>query len=376
MGYWSLTRREFLGLTVAALAELAVKGCVPLELGKDSFAVENNYLSLGPEQTVDLARQGIENYPDTRMPFITLESGVKRYFVSANQRSYAVDCSNPLDFPGKKFVEVFGPNREVPHRNGYATVNSVLNLDAKNPDHLTGIAHYERHKETATGLDWRDYTGSIGMVESFDSGLSWEDKGVILSSKNAIEPGNGRVSGVGQPCAIARQVEGQNYVYIYYLNSNTFNICLSRAPIVSGNIGRFEHWTKYNRFEQGEQINPETSKVIIPAPDTIKSKDKHTALPSITVHGDELWMIYETNESFKVCRSKNGIDWSNHETAFAFPSELYPPIPGQEWYSNPTLLSASESNDQSIGKEGYLIYSKGIRYQKPHFMGIRKFTVK
>ncbi|MDO8657926.1 MAG: twin-arginine translocation signal domain-containing protein [Candidatus Levybacteria bacterium] len=383
-----LSRRSFLKVLAVTGTAVLATGCVPKKDSayhmqtplKDNEDVENNYLILHDEEDVPLSQFEVQWVPDGHIPFVTFSQDKVTYFISGNAATFAFLkdkngnlISRDRDKNGHT-IPCYGKDPSEVYRNGYGTITSILQLDEVNPDHIFGITHNEQWK--ASNI-YENYTGSIGLVESKDQGKTWESHGQIIKATDALLPGE-KVTGVGQPCAIIKEENGEKYVYVYYLylpskEGAPYLIHLSRAQITNAKIGEFEHYTK-DGFKKGINITPDTIMPVIQPP---KNMESYTALPSISYNAGRkrFEAVFETQFGFCASTSTDGIHWLEPELIFKFPNGQYPHFNGQKWYSNPTFWSPDENSDQKTNNNGYLIYSKGI-WPNPHSMKRRRFELK
>src|SRR3989344_2870348 len=101
----------------------------------DSVDAKKGSFSLSQEiEDLSLLSYGIMWTPDSHISYISLPNGIRRYFISGNQRTYYIDVagSQTLEEAIKDnpiLIECFGPDINVPHKNGYSTIASVLQTD-------------------------------------------------------------------------------------------------------------------------------------------------------------------------------------------------------------------------------------------------------
>jgi hypothetical protein len=384
-----ISRRDILKGTAVAgvLAFLSAVGCE--NISNDPEVIENSLIKLGRESKgdpfrVDLEKNRILYTPDGHIPFVKVK-GETRAFISGNAASYLVktkrgDTSNfevfgadiGLPFP------VVGPDKNVPYRNGYAALTSVLQLDPNNPNELVGISHCEKWKNTGGQLTGENFTASIGFQRSSDGGINWtSDPNPFLHASDQLEPGQ-KVSGVGQPCAVIKEEGGKKYFYMYYVHwqprGGADQIYLSRSEINGVTLGKLEHFTK-DGFKN-TQVAPGMIEPVV-TPNFLEGAN-YAALPSVSFneHLKKYLMVFETQVGFCATTSSDGISWKQPELVFKFQKPQNPHTDGQVWYSYPTLLSGFLDNDRQTAKTGTFIYSKGKWGEGPHTMVTRPFELK
>lgn len=320
-------------------------------------------------KTLSLKDSGIQWTPDGHISYVTFPSGARRYFISGNQRAYAIESKANMTFEdtiksNPVIKPVFGPDTNVSYRNNYATITQVLQIDTNNPEHLFALAQYEQQAVNPDGtFNYGNFTASIGLLESLDGGLNWKDFGPVIKGDDYLAPGT-KISGAGEPSAIIKD----GYVYIYYVDwaaqIKTFHpdqIYLARTKILGDGLGAFEFYT-VNGFSTVEaNLQPV---VTIPT-----GNGGYVSLPSVSFNKyiGKYLMIYETNLGFMSEVSTDGMTWKNAKTIFSFPQAQSERKTGDVWYSYPTFLSeSSENSDQTTQKTGSLYFSSGIWPNTPH----------
>jgi hypothetical protein len=174
------------------------------------------------------------NIVDNPFSEIRLADGRFRGF-TANVDTYAVDGRNPLDMHGP-LRKVLGPGS----RGDYGDSGRWINHVERSGSILLGWVHDETGDATGQGLK------SMSLATSKDEGLSWEDRGQIITGKGAaVRPG--KVTGEADCTAVDGQ-DGYYYAYCYR-NENPAQI-VARAPVSDPGPGK---WTK---FFQGKWDQP------------------------------------------------------------------------------------------------------------------------
>lgn len=312
---------------------------------------------------LSLKDYGIQWAPDGHISYVTFPDGVRRYFISGNQRAYVIETKANVTLEdaiksGPVIKSVFGPDISVSYRNNYATIAEVLQTDSNNPYHLFALTQYEEQLVKPDGtFDYSNFTASIGLLESLDGGLTWKDLGQVIKGDDYLSPGT-RISGAGEPSAIIKD----GYVYVYYVDwsaqTKTFHpdqIYLARTKIVGDSLSAFEFLTTsgFSPFEANLQP------VITPP----SGNAGYASLPSVSFNKylNQYMVIYETNVGFVSQISTDGISWKNAKTVLTFNQPQSERKEGSIWYSYPTLLSDNqEPSDQTTQKTGNLYLSSGI----------------
>lgn len=335
------------------------------------------------EDTEDLSllSHNIKWTPDGHISYITLPDDKKRFFISGNQKTYYVDSSNSQSLSqtlknNPQFKESFGPDVNVVHRNGYATIGSVLQIEAADPFHVVGFSQNEQQKVNPDGsLDYANFTTSIGLLESFDAGASWKDYGPVIRGDDFLEPGS-KISGAGHPSALIVN----DFIYIYYADwasqTKIFHpdqIYLARIKILEAGkrLDKFEFY-KEGGFSAGE----DNLKPVIEA--NAIENGLYSSLPSVSYNKAlrKYLAFYETDRGFAMALSQNGINWSKNKLIFYFTKPISQRQEGDLWNSYPTLLSdKTESSDQTTSAEGNLYYSQGIWPDTAHQLVKKSFTL-
>ncbi|HYM64899.1 MAG TPA: hypothetical protein VES68_00215 [Candidatus Sulfotelmatobacter sp.] len=327
---------------------------------------------------LSLKNYGIQWSPDGHISYVTFPNGDRRYFIAGNQRAYAIESKSNLTLEqtikGNPVIKaVFGPEITSSYRNNYATIAEVLQTDKNNPYHVFAFTQYEQQavKPDKT-LDYSNFTASIGLLESYDGGLTWKDFGPVVRGDDYLTPGT-RISGAGEPAAIIKD----GYVYLYYVDwaaqVKAFHgdeIFLARTKIIGDGLGAFEFYTT-NGFSTTEAN-------LAPVVTQPTGNSGYVSLPSVSFNkyiGSYL-MIYETNLGFMSEVSTDAVTWTNAKKIFTFPQAQSDRQSGNTWYSYPTLLSDnSELTDGVTQNTGNLYFSKGIWPNVAHQPAKQSFQI-
>lgn len=327
---------------------------------------------------LSLKNYGIQWAPDGHISYVTFPDGLRRYFISGNQRAYAIDSkanvtledtikNNPTIKP------VFGPDSNVSYRNNYATIAEVLQTDTNNPYHLFALTQYEEQAVNPDGtFNYSNFTASIGLLESLDGGLTWKDFGPVIRGDDYLTPGT-KITGAGEPSAIIKD----GYIYVYYVDwsaqTRAFHpdqIYLARTKILGSSLSAFEFYTT-----SGFSVTEANLQPVITPP---FGNAGYVSLPSVSYNKfiAQYLVVYETNLGFVSQISTDGINWKNAKTILTFPQAQSERKTGDVWYSYPTLLSdASEPSDQTTQKTGNLYFSSGIWPNTAHQPAKKAFVL-
>lgn len=358
-------------------------------LSRELLAVDNSIIQFESGTEISLQEKGLWDVPDERIPYVTFPDGERVYFLPGRASSYAIrgsqnkDLTKLLKDPKTEVEKVIGPDLLKPYKNGYCTINNVFRLDTDNPYHLFAVTANEQHEQLSSGqLNWQRFTASIGWAQSQDGGKTWEDQGSIIKGQESLPPekipSGLAVAGAGQPSSIMKD----GYLYIYHIDwpaqikvKHPYQIFLARSKVEKfGLVGAMEFWTR-DGFKQ--EVFPEEQIAVIKPPLSV-NQESQAALPSVSFNKamNKFLAVYETQYGFCLTKSEDGIRWDDGEMILRFPQPQYPHHRGDIWYSNPTLISPSESTDTETNDKGYLIYSKGVWETQPHQPVIRPFNLK
>jgi len=339
-------------------------------------------VAVGPKKPINddlsLKKYGIQWSPDGHISYITLHRDQRRYFIAGNQKSYMIESKSNMTLAetlsGKpKIKQVFGPDSTSSYRNNYATISEVLQTDASNQKHVFAFAQYEQQALKKGGTyDYSNFTASIGLLESYDGGLTWKDFGPIIRGDDYLAPGT-RISGAGEPSAIIKD----GYVYVYYVDwaaqTKAFHpdqIYLARTKIYPNNgLGLFEFYTSAGFSPNEANLQP----VIVPP-----AVGDYSSLPSVSYNKylNQYFAVYATNSGFMSSTSSDGIYWANSKQIFTFNQPQTDIKDGDKWNSYPTFLSEDKENsDQFSDKTGNLYYSEGVWPATPHQPKVKTFEI-
>lgn len=314
-------------------------------------------------KNLSLKDYGIQWSPDGHISYATFPGGIRRYFISGNQRAYAIESKANMTFEdtiksNPVIKTVFGPDTNISYKNNYATIAQVLQTDTNNPNHLFALTQYEQQAINPDGtFNYSNFTASIGLLESLDGGLTWKDFGPVIRGDDYLSPGT-KITGAGEPSGVIRD----GYVYVYYVDwsaqTKAFHgdqIYLARTKIIGDGLSAFEFYTTNGFSLEESNLQP-----VITTP---FSDSGYVSLPSVSYNKylSQYIVVYETNLGFVSQISSDGITWKNAKIILSFSQPQSERKAGSVWYSYPTLLSdASEENDQTTQKTGNLYFSSGV----------------
>ena len=347
----------------------------------NAIATKNANLTLGSEKDLSLLSKGVKWTPDGHISYVTLPKGIRRYFISGNQKTYTVDVPTSLSLTeaiskNLSIKENFGPDKNVSYRNFYATIDSALQTEPKNLNHLIAFAQYEEQARKPDGTnDYSNFTASIGLLESYDGGETWQDFGPVIKGEDYLPPGT-KITGAGQPSAIIKD----GYVYVYFVDwasgakvSHPDEIYLARTKISpNGSLGTFEYLSTNGFYENTAALKPA---ITIPE----GSNAGYVSLPSVSYNKylNQYLAVFETNIGFYSSTSFDGINWNNKQLFLSFVKPQSERQEGDVWISYPTLLSDdSEKTDGTTKSTGNLYYGKGIWPNTAHQLTVASFELK
>lgn len=373
------SRRDFLKAAGIGTAAAALATCAPeparqavenLEapIGRELLLTEPRpesevQIRFGEEKSVDT--HGLEWIPDTRTSFVKSGDRYQFYFSAGREGFMAEGTSlQDLDQP-KKYI---GPNMNQGEFgiNCYRAPGTVF--DDKNGN-LWSLDHTEDWVGEGNG---GNFTARIALSQSKDNGDTWVDRGVILDGQAPQKAGD-RVSGAGQPSGIVKEVDGVNFLYMYYTDwgIGSDSIHLARVPL--GQIDNPDAWQKFNSGSFNSGSGGASSPVISPPWGEV-----YVAIPSVSWNkkNEKYIASFEGGTGFWLATSPDGISWKNYQKITEFPQAYDKVVSGSTRFSYPTLLSL-ETNDQFVTSDkGVLVYSKGIFDSTgSNQMKIREFNI-
>jgi len=346
-----------------------------------SAAVKKTDITLGTETDLSLLSKNIKWTPDGHISYVTFPNGNRRFFLSGNQRTYSIDSPTPLSLEealskNPQVKENFGPSENIPYRNKYSTISSVVQTEPKNLYHLFAFTQNEEQLKKPDGTyDSANFTSSIGLLESFDGGTTWKDFGPVIRGDDYLTPGS-KITGAGEPSAIIKD----GYIYVYFVDwaaqikaQHADQIYLARTKIFpDGGLGAFEY---YNASEfSADTINMQP---VIKLPDT--GNTGYTSLPSISYNEylNQYLAVFETNIGFYQAFSIDGINWTQEKLILSFTKPQSTRETGDVWVSYPTLLSdQTEKFDGSTENKGNLYFATGIWPNTAHQLTVKTFEFK
>jgi hypothetical protein len=320
------------------------------------------------EEDISLQKYGLGWTPDGHIPFFTTPQGKKRYFISANVSTWMIETDGEMplkDYISSKkltqdnFKMVMEPTGDfessTDYKNGYTGITSVFQVNKDtDPNHLIGTTHYEQRAST-DGAD--SYTASVGIVESFDGGYSWEDKGPIIKGRVHELPGE-RITGAGQPAAIIKD----GVMHIMYVEWATGGDQIYSAKMKlnsDGSLGKLE-----DIVDDSGELKP-----VIPVPEG----EGYAALPSLS-YNEELkkyLCVIETASGFFETTSEDLVNWSETKPLMKYEEDKgarrgVDLKVGEQFITYPTLIDESQQDDHTTGKESVLYFATRQRGKNSH----------
>lgn len=364
------TRRNFLKTLVLSSAAAVLAACrrpsatdaTPTpELIMVKPETDELSILFGQEEQVNIP--GLPGYsPDGHTPFFKDESGI-HMFITADGKSYLVEGPD-FDSLSTQGPVLVPEGQTDAGYEGYTGLCSVIKDDRNN--RLIGLYHRELWQDSQRGFP---YHADIGLATSHDLGKTWEKKGPVVKGMIYGDYADNKPYGAGQPCAIVKD----DQVYVYYVDWNggkyPDTIHLARAPLAD--IENPDAWEKHTAqgFIKGSESKP-----LFDFPDN--SKVVYLALPSVSYNAElnSFLMVAETNYGFILSKSADGLNWENFQALAAFPQPQTKRQNNDVWYSYPTLLSDTDT-DQFSKRKGWLYYSKGVWGSGPHTPHRKSFRI-
>lgn len=373
------SRRDFLKAAGVGTAATVLAACAPRPVQEAVVSTEipkgtellpqeprpesEVQIRFGEEKSVDT--HGLEWVPDTRTSYIKTGDTYQFYF-SAGREGFMAE-GNGLDklSQPKKYI---GPTLSQGEFgvNCYRAPGVVF--DDKNGN-LWSLDHSE---EWVDGSNGGNFTARIALSQSKDNGDTWTDCGVILDGQAPQKAGD-RVSGAGQPSGIVKEVDGVNFLYMYYTDwgIGSDSVHLARVPL--GQIDNPDAWQKFNNGSFNSGSRGTSSPVISPPYGEI-----YSAIPSVSWNEKigKYIASFEGGTGFWLTTSPDGITWKKYQKIADFPQAYDKVISGSTRFSYPTLLSL-DTNDQFVtSSKGVLVYSKGVfNSSGSNQMKIREFNI-
>jgi hypothetical protein len=324
--------------------------------------------------------------PDGPITYWTTKEGKRRYLLTGgnDNATYMLESDGKKTFKEimasgeineNSLKKVYGPDANVEYKREYAGITGVMQIDKNNPDHLLGVTHCEKRTSRDASAD---YTSTIGLTESFDGGLTWEDKGPLIVGTDVKEPGAGRVSGAGQPSVIVK--DGNAYImYIDWSATGKHKDQLYLARVKTNDNGTLGEIEYYQNSGFSTEFNKESLKSVIPVPED-KPEMVYTALPHVSWNTELNQFICtgECDTGFWMATSEDLLSWSKPEIVYDFAKRGGKPHsvlkPGEKWDSYPTDLDESKETSQITGRTGIFYHSSGDNIV-PHVPATVDFTI-
>lgn len=302
-------------------------------------------------------------YPDTATSVMQGPTGGMDMYVVAARETYRFNSQSR-----QSALVVAPPDRDVVSREPeyvygkgylrYTGMSSVFN----HGDSLYGLAHHEYWVNDRGDMrSGYNYRAAINLYRSDDGGVTWADRGTVIDGQHA--PSADRLTsgpaGAGQPTAF---LVGDR-VRVCYTDwslgqKGPDSLHLAECPF--DQLETAEAWKKWDGTGFTSPGNGGESQPII-SPAQLDGAPVYTALAQVTFNTslNKYLMIFEENQGFRVATSETGTEWSQPQLVCRFPQPQAERQPGQEWWSYPSLLSATTSNQTTQGSMS-LVYSKGF----------------
>lgn len=345
----------------------------PTQSTEQSLPPTTETFTLGEKSDLSLRKVGLSWAPDGHISYFTTQSGKRRYFISAGNSTSMIETDGQKSLKDSilnqeiikdQIRQVYTPDSGVQYRQDYAGITSVLQLDDQSPDHLLATVHCEQR----VNPDASDtFTATVGLAESFDGGLTWTDKGSLITGDDFIAPGE-KPSGAGQPCAVVKD----GYVYVMYIDwsahgNHSDQLYLARTQVAAGgNLGEIEYYGN-NGFSSDKQ----NLKSVIPVPDIEGSS--YAALPSLSFNEslNKYLCVFETGVGFCETTSDDLLTWSTPKIIFEYSQNNGEPRSnnlkkGEEYLTYPTYLSEDKPNDHTTNNHGEIYYASRLFASNSH----------
>jgi hypothetical protein len=333
-------------------------------------------LSGGEQNVITPGTPNLQYTPDEHMPFLRQPDGTFKLWASGGGTFGTYLFDTPDLFTLGTPTTVFQPSGPgtTAFDADYAGPGSVY--PASNGTDLLMIYHGENHLFSGVDYPGTPFYAGIGLARSTDGGLTWQRQGEILSGHDPQQPTQSP-TGAGALTPTAITMGG--YVYVIFreidLQSNVSGIAIARSPVSSD--GAPGSWQKYDQgsFSTAGLGGAFTPLAIVLDPSL--PGDMRQPNVSFNQSLNTYVMAMVGNGGIYVLTSSDLINWSAGQVLLAAPvpdATVSTTAGPHNWY--PTLISPSESSDQSTGQMGYLYYAKFLGDGTAnHYMYRQAFTI-
>jgi hypothetical protein len=314
-------------------------------------------LSGDEESVIPPGTPGLQFTPDEHMPFLQQPDGTFNLWASGGGTYGTYLFQTPdlytLGNPATVFLPA-GPGTTAFDAD-YAGPGSIF--PASNGTDLLMIYHGENHLYSGIDYPGTPFYAGIGLARSSDGGVTWQREGEIISGhdpQQATQTSPG--AGAGTPSAI----ESNGYIYVIFreidLQSGVIGFGIAQAPISSD--GAPGSWQKYS---QGSFSTPGLGGTFTPLNivlDPTVPSDQRQPHVSYNAYLSEFMMLAVGNGGIYELVSQDLINWSQGQVVLPAPvPDAAAAMDGgpRNWY--PTLVSPSESSDETTGQSGYVYYA-------------------
>ena len=315
----------------------------------------NFSFTLGPEQAM-YVELSLIHIPDAHISHVW-QGNEMRQFISAGVSGYRFTGPNADSLTLNPTTPVIKPG---PLPNEYKAFGSVI------PGPNGELFGYYHAESCGRG----NYTATVGAAVSVDGGLTWSDKGNVITGYQANQScTKSRPSGAGQPSVIRIGT----FVYVYYTQwggGYPDTIHVARANYADAVMpGAFTKWRSGNW--NGIGLGGQSSSVIPSVLDTFAAN----ASVSWNTYLQKYITVFDASKGFYLVTSKDGVTWDTPRLVFAYPKPHNQRTTGDVIFNYPSLASPDEATSETTSKTGWLYYAKGIVGGTPHEMFRAPFSL-
>jgi len=345
-------------------------GSTPAAIPNPTFTLT---LSGGEQNVIAPGTPGLQYTPDEHMPFLRQPDGSFKLWASGGGAfgTYLFRTTDFLSLGTPTTVFLASGAGTTAFDADYAGPGSVF--PASNGTDLLMIYHGENHLFSGVDYAGTPFYAGVGLARSMDGGFTWQRQGEILSGQDPQQPTQPPTgAGALTPTAI---VAG-DYVYVVFreLDQQTqvSGYAIARAAVSSD--GAPGSWQKYY---QASFSTPGLGGAFTPLNlvlDPSAPSDQRQPHVSFNRFLNAYLMAMVGNGGIYVLTSSDLINWTAGQVVLPAPVPDITSAGPRNWY--PTLVSPSESSDQSTGQTGYLYYAKFLGDGTAnHFMYRQFFTI-